>query len=255
MTMRDWMIYFFGASVISVVVWLVLVQNAFLGGISQMINGKAYGKDYSIEGVDEVLNSKDEYGPRKNYWSLVRTNDIDMPRRLRVSAQVQPQYLAIDGEALPEDDHLDIFMEQRVGKYAEAECELLKQHLVSECQVVSSNVRRRRDGRYRVAMVFAYVQKDPLGEFDKSGTVSYAETEKDLSKPVNYYYAHNEGTRDYRADLYQDIRRACDDLRFQKNNCAITEVAVRDGDLTNADRGRRVSASFTLSYFDTEPNS
>ena len=255
MSIRDWIIYSLGAGAVASIVTFAFAQHMVMGNISQLINGKAYGKDYTIEGVDEVLNSHDDYGPRKNFWSLVRINDIDMPRRLRVTTEMQPKYLSNDADELPKKEHLEIFMEQRIDGYGKQECELLKQHLVSECVLLSSTVKEKRNGRFHATMVFAFVQADPLGEFEKSGTVTYAETEKRLSKPVSYYHANNEGTREHRAKLYEQIRSECDALRFQMSNCAITEIAVHDSDLSRAARDRKVQAFFTLSYFETAPNS
>ncbi len=255
MFVRDWGIYILASTIVSGVLSLILVNFTVLGGISEMINGTAYGKDYSIPGVEEVLNSNDEYGPRENFWSLVRTHDIDMPRRLSISTLIKPEYVAADQEALPAKEYMDIFVEQRIEKYGKAECEVLKEHLASECVLLKSRARRMRDGRYRVTFSFRYVQKDPLGEFDKSGPVTYAETEKDLTKKVDHYYANNEGTRDYRSDLYREITNECNDLRFRQSNCAITNISVRDGDLTQDAKKRQVRASFTLSYFDTNSES
>ncbi|MEM1198099.1 MAG: hypothetical protein AAGI06_02210 [Pseudomonadota bacterium] len=255
MTIKDWIIYSLGGLVVAGIVSVAFGQHVVMSSISQMINGKAFGKDYSIEGVDEVLNSHDDYGPRKNFWSLVRINDIDMPRRLRVTTRLKPIYLAGNADELPKKEHLEIFMEQRIDGYGKDECEVLKQSLVAECMLVSSTVKPTRDGRFYASMVFAFVQKDPLGKFDTSGTVTYAETEKRLSKPVSYYLANNEGTREVRAKLYEQIRSECDDLRLQMSNCAITEIAVHDSDFSRVGRDRNVKASFTLSYFDTAPNS
>lgn len=255
MVLRDWGLYILASTIVSAVLSLFLVEFSIFGGISQMINGKAYGKDYSIPGVEEVLNSNDEYGPRENYWSLVRTDDIDMPRRLTISTHMKPEYVAVDQEALPAKEYLDIFVEQRIENYGKAECEILKQHLASECVLLKSNARRMRNGRYRVSFSFGFVQKDPLGEFDKSGTVTYAETEKHLTKKVDYYYANNEGTRDYRSELYREIRNECNDLKFRLSNCAITEISVHDADLTQEAAKRQVRARFMLSYFDTNSES
>ncbi len=255
MILRDWGLYILASTVVSGVLSLFLLEFSIFGSISQMINGKAYGKDYSIPGVEEVLNSKDEYGPRENYWSLVRTDDIDMPRRLSVSTSIKPEYVAVNQEPLPEKEYLDIFVEQRLENYGKAECEVLKQHLASECVLLRSNARQMRNGRYRVTFSFGFVQKEPLGEFDKSGTVTYAETEKHLTKKVDYYYANNEGTRDYRSELYREIRDECNDLKFRQSNCAITDITVHDGDLAREAARRQVRATFTLSYFDTNSES
>ena len=254
MTKKDWIIYSLGGFVVAAIVSVAFAQHVVMGSISQMINGKAFGKDYTIEGVDEVLNSHDDYGPRRNFWSLVRTDDIDMPRRVRVTTQLKPEYLSASQDQPPNKQHLEIFMEQRIDGYGKEECALLKEHLVSDCVLVSSTVKPLRGGRFHASMVFAYVQKDPLGTFDKSGTVTYAETEERLSRAVSYYHAHNEGTRSYRARLYEQIRGACNELRFKMGNCAITEIAVHDSNLAGASLARKVKAIFTLSYFDTAPN-
>lgn len=255
MIIRDWIIYSLGGLVVAGIVTVAFAQHLVMGSISQMINGKAFGKDYTIEGVDEVLNSHDDYGPRENFWSLVRINDIDMPRRITVTTLLKPSYLTDSSDELPQKEHLEIFMEQRIDGYGKQECELLKQHLVSECVLLSSSVRPKRDGRFHATMIFAFVQKDPLGAIDKSRIVSYAETEESLSRPVSYHLTHNEGTRAVRAKLYQQIERACDHLRAQMSNCAMTEISLYDNILTSAGRDRKVQALFTLSYFETAPNS
>jgi len=211
---------------------LTAILQLFAGGVmaglmlhtKESIENQNQPIEYSIPGLKEVINDHKSYATRKNFISLAKFDSLDAPRSIWINTSMQVRDLMKSGDKLPSSDFEEVFMETRVGIYAQEECKQLLRALAKECIVKNSIARKKSEKDYQVVIELGFVQKDEFGKIPEKDTAVFREIETEREKKVSVRSFDARKQKNFRASSYSHLVKQCATFREKFGNCAISNA-------------------------------
>jgi hypothetical protein len=183
---------------------------------------------------------------RRDYAPHVKWAELHEDRTARIESTFDARSLLQDGEELPEDDFLDLFVEARVVRIAEAECDMMKESVARSCKPTRFGAKRDDDEGtlYTSSSTIAFVQATDVGPLPEDTTFTI--NSKSISHEIKLKDEGVEKTADEaKRDLLAMADRFCAEIRNQYGNCAIGSIGISERSYRDQGEEWRLSAKLT----------
>lgn len=183
---------------------------------------------------------------KRDYAPHVMWSELHKDRTAQIESVFDARVLLKDGEGLPEDDFLDLFVEARVARIAEAECEMMKQTVARSCKPTRFGASRddEEGTQYTSRTTVAYVQATDVGDLPEDTTFTIN------SKRIRHEIKlEDEGvsktTDEAKRELLAMADRFCTEIRNQFGNCAIGSMSLQEASYRDSGEEWRMGAKLT----------
>ena len=192
-----------------------------------------------IEALDQVPTGKYQVenveGDRSlwsGYAALTRVAEPVDDRVVTFDVVIQIDDLLHPGEAPPEADFVDVFVNARANTVADAECASLLATLASQCTVRATNAYALSvdKGLYNISATLGFVQKEAFGAVKEKAKLAYREINRELGDGAHVVTVMPSSAAGQRQKFYKEVARLCGKLRKSEGNCAIYRVDIHASD-------------------------
>ncbi|MEO1307844.1 MAG: hypothetical protein AAFV38_07895, partial [Pseudomonadota bacterium] len=220
----------------------------FFSQVAPMMNAMSELEDIrnpsgAFETADRTLTIRTQDGGKARQTDIeahLNSRDFADNRSATVVRRVDITDLLADGEELPEAELLDLFVQARIARVAERDCDLMRQVLANACSPSRFSASSVEGTIYNVTTRMNFVQTQPVGPVP--GSTELILNEKSFDYNVDTAGAIGwEDQDDAIAQLYGAAQVGCDEIYGQFGNCAIKSVSARQ-------RENQLSGRFVLSW-------
>jgi hypothetical protein len=184
----------------------------------------------------QVVNVKDDPSLWGGYEALSKVGEPVEDRVVTFTALVRLRDLLQPGEAKPDADFADVFVNARAGTYADGECARLLKKLASYCKVSYANANRSGQGDvYNISATLSFVQKDELGKVEETSRLAYREVNNSMPAASRSVSVMPSDAARQREKFYEEAARLCTKLRKSEGNCAVYRIDISTTNQSGSD--------------------
>ncbi|MEL7460842.1 MAG: hypothetical protein AAFX45_01575 [Pseudomonadota bacterium] len=211
--------------------------------VERIIGGTTSVPDPVADAGDQVLNIWGNFREGREIDALFVADNFTRRRSITYTETLSIDDLLAEGETPPAPAFEDLWMIARApGRAMDRECPIVLETIGRACAVSTAKVEKTDEpGIYDIEAVVGYLPDHDLGS-------TAVEGQRDLYRARIRLPARRgiavppDGRGAVKRSLYQEIERACDDVRERRGNCVISELTLREG---------RTNDNGTVEYYAT----
>lgn len=198
--------------------------------VEQLIGGETSVPGPVADAGDQVLNMWGNFREGREIDALFVPDNFTRRRSITYTETLSIDDLITEGETAPEPEFEELWMLARAPQYArDRECPVVLDTIGRACAVSTVKVDAQDSpGTYEIEAVVGYLPDHDLGSTKVDGPRDLYRARLRLPQRGGIAVPAQERDTVKRA-LYEEVKRACDDIRQERGNCVISELNLREG--------------------------